>query len=358
MKQILFAAGVACAATFAIGIAQANDDLVLNRNAAIQFATLPDGVRYPEGIAADPATGNVFVATFDFGPNANKLMRFAPNGRLAAIRDFGGTPMLGLDFDAVQGKVYILNMGASKVQRIAASFDATTAPEDVATVPSIGPPGPRTSGNPDGSSDVTTFGSNGFPAPNAMVFDRSGNLYFSDSFQGAIFRIANARTCTTPCPVTVVAHDPLLATAGFPPFGANGLALDAAETTLFIANTGDQRVLKMDLATATVSVFAVSIGGADGIAFDREGRLWVAANQADEVVALNQDGRVIARLGEYQGIRKDGAPNGLLFPASLAIVGDWMYVTNLALPLTGAPGAEPEADVTRWTVSRIKIPNR
>jgi sugar lactone lactonase YvrE len=191
-----------------------------------------------------------------------------------------------------------------------------------------------------------------------MVFDRNGSLYFSDSFQGAIFRIDNVRTCTTPCAVTQVAHDPLLATAGFPPFGANGLALDPAETTLFIANTGDQRVLKMDLATAAVSVFAVSIGGADGIAFDREGRLWVAANQADEVVALNQDGRVIARLGEFQGLRKDGTPDGLLFPASLAIVGDWMYVTNLALPLTGAPGAEPEADVTRWTVSRIKIPNR
>jgi DNA-binding beta-propeller fold protein YncE len=358
MKRALIAAGLACAATFAFGIARAGDDLVLNRNAAIQFAALPDGVRYPEGIAADPATGNVFVATFDFGPNANKLMRFAPNGTLAAIRDFGGTPMLGLGFDAMQGKVYILNMGASKVQRIAASFDATTVPEDVATLPSIGPPGPRSAGNPDGSNDSTTFGSNGFPAPNAMVFDRNGSLYVSDSFQGAIFRIDNVRTCATPCSVTTVAHDPLLATAGFPPFGANGLALDSGETTLFIANTGDQRVLKMDLATAAVSVFAVSIGGADGIAFDRQGRLWVAANQADEVVALNADGRVIARLGEYQGISKDGTPNGLLFPASLAMVGDWMYVTNLALPLTGAPGAEPEADVTRWTVSRIKVPNR
>lgn len=45
--------------------------------------------------------------------------------------------------------------------------------EDVATLPNIGAPPPRTSGNPDGSNDVTTFGSNGFPAPNAMVFPSS-----------------------------------------------------------------------------------------------------------------------------------------------------------------------------------------
>ena len=95
------------------------------------------------------------MATFDFGPNANKLMRFAKNGKLAAVRDFGGTPMLGLGFDPVHGKVYILNMGASKVQRIAANFDGLTPVEDVAAVPGIGAPGDRTSGNPDGSSDTT-----------------------------------------------------------------------------------------------------------------------------------------------------------------------------------------------------------
>ena len=36
------------------------------------------------------------------------------------------------------------------------------------------------------------------------------------------------------------AHDPLLATAGFPPFGANGIALNSSQTALFIANTGDK----------------------------------------------------------------------------------------------------------------------
>ena len=158
--------------------------------------------------------------------------------------------------------------------------------------------------------------------------------------------------------MTTVVHDPLLATAGFPPFGANGLALSRDGGTLFVANTGDDRILKVDLAAKSVSVFTESINGADGLALDDDGRLWAAANQNDEIVAVNDKGRVVRRLGEFRGIDHHGAPRGLLFPASLVIVDDWMYVTNLALPLTGAVGDEVEEDVKLWTVSRIRLPER
>jgi DNA-binding beta-propeller fold protein YncE len=160
--------------------------------------------------------------------------------------------------------------------------------------------------------------------------------------------------------VNVIRHDPLLATAGFPPFGANGLALSRDEKALFIANTGDDRILKLDLiqpqSVDALSVFAESINGADGLAIDRRGRVWVAANQADEVLALNEDGKIVARLGEFRGVRGNGTPNGLLFPASLVIVDDEIFVTNLALALTPTAGDEPEEDVTRWTISRLKMP--
>jgi DNA-binding beta-propeller fold protein YncE len=327
------------------------------RDAVERFATLPDGVRFPEGIAGNPANREIYVGTFDFGPNPNKLLRFGHNGGLIAQKDFGPTPLLGLVFHQASGKIYIANFGANKIQRIAANFNAATPVEDVANVPVIGPPPPRTEGNPDGSSDTITFGSNGKTAPNALVFDNAGNLYISDSFQGAIFKITNPTACAPACPMATVSHDPLLATAGFPPFGANGLAISNDGTTLFIANTGDDRVLKLNITSSAVTVFAESINGADGLAFDRQGRLWVAANQNDEIVALNTNGRVVARLGEFQGIRHDGTPDGLLFPASIVILDDRMFVTNLALALTAAVGDEPEEDVTRWTVSRVKIPN-
>jgi sugar lactone lactonase YvrE len=209
--------------------------------------------------------------------------------------------------------------------------------------------------NPDGSVDVITYGSAGFPAPNAMVFDGAGNLYVSDSFQGAIYRIDNAAACAGSCTPVVISHDPLLATAGFPPFGANGLALDAAGASLFIANTGDNRVLRMALPAGPITVFAESVHGADGLQFTR-GLLWVAANQGDTVLALNAQGRVVVRAGEFEGLRRDGAPRGLLFPASLVAVDGWMYVTNAALALTPAAGDEPEEDVTRWNVARFRLP--
>jgi sugar lactone lactonase YvrE len=327
------------------------------------FAVLPDGVRFPEGLTSNPANGDIYVATFDASaPNINKLLRYNRHGHLIASLDFGA-PLLGLEFDRANKKVYITNVGdfaggASKIQRVAADL---TQLEDVAIIPPIGAPGPRTVGNPDGSSDTITFGS-GARVPNAMVFDSHGNLYVSDSFQGVVFKITNPAGCGPNCNVITLSHDPLLATAGFPPFGANGLAFNRDESALFVANTGDDLVLKITGLTSdspTVSVFAESLNGADGLVFDkRSGLLWVATNQADEVVALNANGRIVAKLGEFRGIRRDGTPDGLLFPASPVIVGDEIFVTNLALPLTDVAGDEPEEDVTRWTVSKMKLPRR
>ncbi len=342
------------------GVASARDRVVVKPNAAKKFATLPDDLRFPEGITANPDTGEIYVATFDGGV-ANSLLRFTKNGRLVARTDFAGiTPLLGLAFNPRDNKVYICSVddftvGGSRIKRIDADFADSAAAEDVAFIPGVGAPPDRMVENPDTSQDVIQFG-NVARVPNALTFNSAGDLFVSDSFQGAIFRINSADTCTTPCSVEVVAHDGLLATAGFPPFGANGLALNGDESTLYIANTGDDRILGLNLGSGNISVFAESINGADGIAFDNAGYLWVAGNQADQVVALNGEGRVVAELGEFLGIRKDGKARGLIFPASLVIVKNKIFVTNLALPLTPAAGDEPEEDVSTYTVSRIKIP--
>ena len=344
-------------------------ETVGDRNAAKLFATLPNGMRFPEGITANPVNGDVYVSTFDAPSDANpdpnnRLLRFDRHGRLEAVRDFGHDPLLGLAFDRVHKKVYIATVGdfsgtGSRIQRIAANFNSGTVPEFVADIPSVGAPGPRTVENPDTSEDTITF--EAFArVPNALAFDGHGNLYVSDSFQGAVFAIDNPDACgdapKPACSVATFVQDPLLATAGFPPFGANGLAFNADDSVLFVANTGDDRVLMVNVNTKEVTVFAESINGADGLVFDRHGLLWVCANQNDEVVALNRNGRVVHRLGDFQGIRRNGAPKGLLFPASPVIAGDEMFVTNLALPLTPTAGDEPEEDVTRFTVSRIKLP--
>ena len=77
-------------------------------------------------------------------------------------------------------------------------------------------------------------------------------------------------------------------------------------------------------------IFVNSINGADGLIIDKDDNLWVAANQANEIVVVDKTGRAIAKLGDFDGLDRRGAPKGFLFPASLARHDGWIYVTNLA----------------------------
>jgi sugar lactone lactonase YvrE len=298
----------------------------------VRFATLPKpGPGFPEGIAAD-AGGRIYVSTFDFNkPNAIHI--FERTGQLAVTIPVPGVLPLGMEFDAA-GNLYVANFGGGNVLKFTPPFNSASTPAQTFAVCA------------------------GFPtcALNAITFDAAGDLYVSDSFGGNVFRIDLPGGA-----VTTYLTDDLLkpGTHGFPPFGANGLAFDG--TVLYIANTADDRVLRYNPAavapTPKLTVFAESINGADGIAFDRQGRLWVAANQADEVVALNANGRVVERVGSFEGVGNDGAAKGLLFPASFVISRGFVYVTNLALALTPAVGDEPEEDVSTYTVSRFRLPN-
>jgi hypothetical protein len=64
------------------------------------------------------------------------------------------------------------------------------------------------------------------------------------------------------------------------------------------------------LEPGTPEVFVNSAGGGpDGIIIDEHDNLWIACNQSDEVMVLEPtQGRVIAKLGDFGGIDKDGAP--------------------------------------------------
>lgn len=338
------------------GIQAAQPDVVY---AQVQpFADLPDGVRHPEGLAVNPENGEVYVGTFDARSPAalrnNQLLRYSRDGQLLAQRSFGPTPLTGIEFK--NGQVYILNFGASKLQRIAANFTAATAVEDLLTFTALTPPAPpaRQVDNPDGSKDLITFAASGMPGPNGMVFDRQNNLYISDSFQGAIYRVDKATSCA-PCGLVTLARDPLFATTATLPFGANGLALNADESVLYINNAGDGRVLRMPMPGGPVSILAESVFGADGLLF-HHGLLWVASNQSDAMVALDERGRVRARIGQFVGINAHGAPKGLLFPSGGAVQGQRMIVANLSFSLTANTGDEWEEEVTRWNLVSFEIP--
>lgn len=305
-----------------------------NRLPATTFATLPPGAANPEGITADPH-GNIYVADFAVGgtpSGVGQVIVFNRAGQLTRVLNVAGASqqLLGLAFQPGTGDLLVLDFGAQQVLKV---NPVTGAASLFASIPG-----------------GTAAG------PNALTFDDAGNVYVSDSFQGVIWKIPPGGGSAMSW-----ASSPLLTTTGVPPFGANGIAFNRDRSAMFVANTGNDTVVKIPVAggvAGTPEVFVNSINGADGLIMDDADNLWVAANQADEIVVVDPSGRVIAKLGDFDGIDRHGSPRGLLFPASLVRSGGFIYVTNLALDLRlfGLPqpvDAQWAAAVTRHTISRI-----
>jgi len=88
---------------------------------------------------------------------------------------------------------------------------------------------------------------------------------------------------------------------------------------------------------------------------------------------VDKTGKVIAKLGDFEGLVDGGTPKGLLFPASpdFSRDGKTLFVTNLAIDLRVATNDPTNiaidsawtAQVQHWTVSKIdtrfqKLPDR
>jgi sugar lactone lactonase YvrE len=308
-----------------------------NRSAAELFATLPDGSTGPEGLAVGP-DNSIYVATFGFNQNGGvtglaQLFVFNPDGRLlrqVSVANSSPHP-LGIAFHPQTGALLMADFGGGQVL----SVDSHTGASQVF---------------------MTVTGSSGL---NGIAFDQAGNVYVSDSSQGIIWK-----TGSTGGPGTAWVTNPLLTTTGVPPFGANGLEFNHAGTTLFVANTGNDTVVQIPVSNGTPgtpAVFVNSINGADGLTIDPQDNLWVAANQGDEIDVVSPSGKLLARLGDFNGVDRNGLPHGLLFPASLSFSNDgkFLYVTNLALDLRvfGLPQAVDSqwcAQVRHFTVSRMR----
>jgi len=308
-----------------------------DRGRAEIFAVLPAGSTGPEGLTVG-FDDNIYVTTFGFNSmgavnGRGQLFVYTPDGRLLRQVAIAGSTshLLGLAFHPTTHALLIIDFGAGKVLKV-----------DPAT----------------GASSVfmTVTGGAGL---NALTFDKAGNVYVSDSFQGIIWKTGAAGGAGT-----AWVADKLLTTTGVPGFGANGIEFNNAEDTFFVANTGDDTIVAIPVTKGTPGTPAVltnSINGADGIVLDRHGNIWVAANQADEIVVIDPSGKAIAKLGDFNGVDEDGLPHGLFFPASPAfsLDGRFLYVTNLALDLRKAGGPQTvdsqwADEVKRYTVSRLR----
>jgi len=186
---------------------------------------------------------------------------------------------------------------------------------------------------------VTVLAS-GFGAANAITQSHRGTLFVSDSFAGAVYTVdPNSGS------KALWKADSLLLPHGVPPFGANGVAFDRTESFLYVANTADDRILRIamnrDGSAGAITIFADgavlnatnatthALDGADGIQFDVRGQLYVCANQANEIQVLSPSGALVAR---YRGTGSDAMD----FPASPVFHEKALYIANLALATPGA----------------------
>ncbi len=185
------------------------------------------------------------------------------------------------------------------------------------------------------SGAVTTLAS-GFSFPNGIAEDLLGNLYVTDSFQGTITRLAQDGSHKT-----VWSADPLLAGnhAAALPIGANGIAFDLFFQNVYVSNTSNQRIIRFpvqhDGSAGTPVIFAdgptidahqgttLALDGADGIAFDLFGNLYVAANANAEIQVISPSAQLVARYAN--------ATLPVDVPASLVFLGNQLYFTNLSL---------------------------
>jgi sugar lactone lactonase YvrE len=208
---------------------------------------------------------------------------------------------------------------------------------------------------------VATGFATGTPGANGVAFDEDGNLYVSDggTGQGRVFRVGPAGGAAT-----VLFRVPPMANEvgvgrqnqalqpGAPPgtqgIVANGLAFDK-DGDLLIADTARGALWKVELSrrgelrtpTGCDTTYAPNVlcldalfvqhpalDGADGIALDRDGNVWVAANERNEIAVVDRRGDVTEFFRNPAGADRLRNAGPLEFPTSPVLAGRTFCTTS------------------------------
>jgi sugar lactone lactonase YvrE len=170
----------------------------------------------------------------------------------------------------------------------------------------------------------------GAAGANGVDIDRQGRLYISGGASGNIFRVGPnggvAETVATVERFTRTLPDGRTQQS----IVANGLAIDKAGV-VHVADTARGAVWRIAFDAdgraqrPVLWVQNAALEGADGLAFDPRGNLWVAANELNALVRISSTGAVTEAA-------RNGAAGPLEFPAALAFVGETGYVANFDTP--------------------------
>lgn len=183
--------------------------------------------------------------------------------------------------------------------------------------------------DPNKPGRAETFAT-GTPGANGIAFDKQGNLYVSGGRAGKIYRIGPSGGAAKAI-AQIEPHTRKLPDGkSTQPIVENGLAFDA-KGVLHVADTARGAIWKLTIGSdgnagkPTLLAQSPLLEGADGIDFDKSGKLWVAVNERNAVVTVAPDGTV-------QEIAKNGSTGPLEFPSAIVFVGNTAYISNFDTP--------------------------
>jgi gluconolactonase len=224
-----------------------------------------NGIERPEDVVV-ARDGTVWASD-----KASAAARILPDGALVRCGRAGGDPN-GIKIDPRDGSIVIANIALGLLQRLDPATGAV-------------------------STLLGAVGGTPLATPNYLIFDSRGNLWCSVSTRrgrvpewldgtpdGFIFRVS-------PAGEAAIVADGLRF--------ANGLALDAKEEFLYVAQTAADNVLRFRIRGAGLGepeLYGPATLGTrsfpDGIAFDAAGNLWTSLVLSNRLVAIGADGGV------------------------------------------------------------------
>lgn len=263
------------------------------------FTPFIDGLDHPECVTWGP-DGSLYA-----GGEAGQVYRATLDGRVEEFGTTGGF-VLGLCLDGDRN-VYACDSGNRAIVRV----------------------------SPAGRSEVYFAGTHQrqLVNPNYPVFDRNGNLYFSDS--GEFRKDNGCLWVVRPGGEGEILREDV---SGFP----NGVALDAAVEYLYVVVSTVPGIVRVPLAggpVETVAEFDKKVP--DGIAFDENGDLYVACYAPDEILRVSARGRVETVAADWERVVLAAPTNVAFCGPSLktlvvASLGRW-HLTKAEMPVAGQP---------------------